>query len=318
KTVSVADIAGASAASHLESLGRDSYQTTRDSIIATRSTLSGEDRRAADALLRLSFDPSSFTLTSMDGAPAVQFAVPGSGRGAEGDVVQLDPLKLDAEPAWWREVRRSLPVTDDEGTDRWTTPAYRVIARYDTSGEVAHLSLADTSRREWPIGPMSGPVHRIDWLDRPAIGDTDRRALVRAFNAAAAYDETARVASFSSPIRPYVHSPIRPSNASFQNRSRKPARNVRAHDAGACQQHGARVRRCHSLDDGQVRRYRRVSAQSRGGRHGVDRPRRLPRADSLGRPRGDEGERQLRRAVVDGSRRARGSGGIAHRKAAAH
>jgi hypothetical protein len=260
--------------------GRRAYEQTRDSILATRSTMSGEDRVAAEALLRLEFDPSSFTLISDNGAPAVEFAVPGTGRGAEGNVVELDPIDLDRVPAWWRGVRPSIAASDDEGNDLWTTPTYRIIARYDTSGEIAHLSLADTARREWGIAQVEGPVRRIDFLDRPPIADVDRRALVHAFNEAASYDETARVASNPRASRVAQRSPLL--NASNQNRSRKPARNVRAHDARACQQHGTRVRRCHSLDDGQVRRDRRVSAQPRVRGHRVDRPRRLPRAHPPG------------------------------------
>ena len=49
-----------------------------------------------------------------------------------------------------------------------------------------------------------------------------------------------------------------------QNRPRKPARNVRAHDARAREQHGPRVRRRDSLDDGQdARRSRRFGTAAR-------------------------------------------------------
>ena len=50
---------------------------------------------------------------------------------------------------------------------------------------------------------------------------------------------------------------------------------------------------------------RRVSAQPRERRHGVDRPRRLSRADSSRRSGRHESEHQLRRPHVDGSRRPR-------------
>ena len=35
-----------------------------------------------------------------------------------------------------------------EGADRWTGPGYDVLARYDTSGETARVTIADSSKRE--------------------------------------------------------------------------------------------------------------------------------------------------------------------------
>src|SRR5262249_27923899 len=100
-----------------------------------------------------------------------------------------------------------------------------------------------------------------------AIGDDARAALTRAFSQAAAYDRATRVAVTSSPR---LVAPLHPaalarrihalhvgtSHATNQDRARKPARDVRAHDARTLEQHGARVRRRDSLDDGQVRRDR--------------------------------------------------------------
>jgi hypothetical protein len=302
KPISVTAVLGASQAQHLVATGRKDFDETRDSILATRSALRGDERLAADALVRAEFDPLSFTLTSIDTLPAVQFAVPGIGEGAEGNVVELDPIRLAHPPGWWTTVRSTLALSDDEGNDRWQRPTYRIIARYDTSGDAAHLYLADTARREWGLAQVEGPVRRIEFLDQPPIGDTDRRALLRAFNAAASYDETARVARLSRPT-PNAHRPLL--NASFQDRSRKPARNIRADDAGTCQQHGARLRRSHFVDDGQVRRDRRLSAQPRVGGHGIHRSRRLSRTDSSGRPRRHESERELRRTIFHGGGRPR-------------
>jgi hypothetical protein len=301
KEMGVEDLFGEAAGRRLEADARRQYETTRDSILTSRIMLRGDDRRAADALLRLRFDERSFTLSEIDGDPAVAFDVPGSGQGPAGRVVELDAVRVDATP-WWHDVRGTLPVMNAEGADVWTGAGYRVLARYDTSGQVARVTLADTTRREWPLGSMLAPLERVTWLDRPAITPAERSALVRAFNSAASYDETSRVAvrppSGGTRFQLTTH-------ATHQDRSRKPARNLRAHDARAREQHGARVRRRDPLHDGQVRRDLRVPAQPRVRGHGVDRPRGFSRADSPRRPGGHEGERQLRRNVVDGSRRPR-------------
>src|SRR6185503_3596933 len=109
----------------------------------------------------------------------------------------------------------------------------------------------DSARREWPVTTILGPIRDLAWLDDPPISDADRANLVRAFNTAATYDQSSRVALRSTPydIRPVSY-------ATGQTRPRKPARNLRAHDAGARQQHGTRVRGSHSVDDGQVRGHR--------------------------------------------------------------
>src|SRR6185437_7677674 len=200
---------------------------------------------------------------------------------------------------WWGAVERTLPTADDADNDRWTGGGYRVIARYDTSGEVARLSIADTARREWLVASMLAPLRRIDWLDRPGIDGAARRALARAFNEASTYDENTRVAAAT---RPPIH--FARAHARDQAGERQPARIVRAHDAGRCEQPRPRVRWRDPVDDGQVRRDRRLSTQPRQCGHGVDRSRRLSRADLSRWSRRDESENELRRQIVDRSRGA--------------
>jgi hypothetical protein len=251
----LADLFGPQTASRVASAGRKIYQAAVDSIVRERRTVGG-DERAAATLARLHFDDRSFSLTTVGGSPAVSFGVPGQGTGAAGSIVELDPLKVDSV-SWWTPASNGMAQTDAAGNDSWTGNGYRLLARYDTSGDVAQVSIADSARREWPIGTISAPIRRVDWLDHPAVTVAERRALLRAFDQASAYDENARVAL----NRPSPNLHLATINASLQARSRKPARNVRAHDAGARQQHGARVRRRRAVDDGQVRRDRRVSAQ---------------------------------------------------------
>jgi hypothetical protein len=249
KPAALPELVGADASARVTNSARHRFETLRDSALRARSTLSESDQKALLAFERHHFDPDGFSLEAVDDKPAVTFAIPGSGEGAAGNLFELDPITVDSLN-WWASVRPNVPITDDSSVDRWRTPTYTVLARYDTSGERASLSLADSTKREWALGDASGPFHRIDWLDRPPVSDKERAALRHAFNAAANYDENARVASAFYPS----------SDASHQNRSRKPARNVRAHDAGTREQHGARVRRRDSVHDGQVRRDRRVSS----------------------------------------------------------
>ena len=99
-------------------------------------------------------------------------------------------------------------------------------AVYDTAGPV-RLTLSDTSGREFSVGSVAGPVHRIYWLDDPPIDRVLRNSLTRAFNEAAMYDEAARtahgsgaledpasrnrlLAQFASPMLPVSASPRSP------------------------------------------------------------------------------------------------------------
>ncbi|MDB4876842.1 MAG: hypothetical protein JWM41_3288 [Gemmatimonadetes bacterium] len=252
----VADLFGEATGIRVAANGRRVYEATRDSIVRARASLQGDDRRAADALRQLQFDERSFSLTAVNGRPAVSFGVPGHGVGAAGNIVELDPLAVDVVD-WWRALRADAPTTDDAGNDRWNGPGYQVLARYDTSGQIARLSIADSSKMEWPIGAVTAPLRYVTWLDRPPVTPADRKALTRAFNQAASYDENTRVAARRA--APNLFLVI--SHAHHQARSRQPARDFRAHDARARQQHGPRVRRGRAVDDGQVRRDLRLSSQ---------------------------------------------------------
>jgi hypothetical protein len=298
------DIVGVREALRVSAAGRRGYDAARDSVKRERSALGPDERRAADAVARLRFDPRSFNLAQSDGRPAVVFAVPGRGAGPAGNLVELDPIAIDSAD-WWPALRRERPTTDPQGNDRWRGAGYAVVARYDTSGEVATLSIVDSARREWPLGAARGPLNRIDWLDRPPIGADERRALTRAFNAASLYGEDTRVAAARRPASKVSNLHLVSRHATVQDCARKPARIVGAHDASACQPAGQRVRRGGVVDDGRVRGDRRVPALAAERGHRVDRPRRFSRADSPGRPGRHESERELRRANFNGSRRTR-------------
>ena len=84
-----------------------------------------------------------------------------------------------------------------------------MVVRYDSSASVARLLLRDSTSREWPVGRIPAPAVRIFWLDQPPVDSTARRALGRAFDESALYDEAARTASrpgrLARPIIRLVH-----------------------------------------------------------------------------------------------------------------
>lgn len=312
KPSSASDVFGSSAERAVAS-GRRTFQAIRDSVARVAPSLDADERRAAAALARQRFDDRSFSLTTLDGRPAVAFQIPGRGEGPEGNGLELEPVVV-LDTLWSPEAASVRATTDSTGTDHWDGVNYRIIARYDTSGGVATLSVADTMKREWPLGSVGAPVHRVDWLDRPPVSAGDRQALVRAFNTASTYGEPPQIAMlgrWNLPLQLARH-------ANIEGSLGKPARVVGADAASAREQPGARVRRRGSFDDGQNSGDRGLPTQQGGRRHGIDRPRRFSRADPPRRLAGHESQRQLGRTHVDGGRREGRSRRIADRQAAPH
>jgi hypothetical protein len=160
---------------------------------------SGGDRidraRTAALLGAYHLDPRSFVLTTVDGQPAVAYALSGQGAGEEGHLLALPPIPL-GEPAWWRAAAPTLPVSSSDGTrDVWRHGRYDVVVRYDSGGRDARVVLRDSTSREWVVGRVPAPTHRIFWLDDPPVDSLARRALSRAFDESALYDESVRSAS---------------------------------------------------------------------------------------------------------------------------
>ena len=192
KAVGLTDILGAQAASSVIARGRTLFRETVDSV---RRDARPSARRAAQSLGQFRFDPSSFALVAPNGTLMVAFSAPGQGSGGEGFALPLRPLPVQ-EPAWWVEARESLPSATREREEHWQRPGYTVKAVYDTTAPV-RLTLVDSAGREFPVGSLTAPVHRIYWLDAPPIDRVQRNALIRAFNEAALYDESARTAHSS-------------------------------------------------------------------------------------------------------------------------
>lgn len=296
KPSGVRDLFGAANGDRVIAAGRHQFEIMRDSVSRVAFSLGPDERRAAAALAQQKFDDHSFSITTLAGRAAVAFHVPGRGEGPEGNGLELEPLPVDSV-AWSPDSASARARTDSTGSEHWDAPRYRVIARYDTTGDVAHLSIADSAMKEWPLASVGAPVHRVDWLDRPPISAGDRQALVRAFNAASMYGEPPHVAMLGRWNLQFAR------HDTVQGRPRQPARVLRAHAAPARQQHGPRIRWRGSFDDGQDGGDRRVQAQPGAGGHGLDRPRRLSRANSSRRPPGHESQRQLGGSHLDGGRR---------------
>jgi hypothetical protein len=186
---------------------------TKRRALAVSATLdsvrSGGDRidRARTAALLGSYrlEPDGFAITLVDGEPAVSYALAGTGSGEAGHLLELPPIRI-GEPGWWAEVAPTLPVGSADGSrDVWRHGRYDVVVRYDTSADLARLFLRDSTSREWLVGRLPAPALRIFWLDRPAVDSTARRALARAFDESALYDDAARTASHRGrPARPIV------------------------------------------------------------------------------------------------------------------
>jgi hypothetical protein len=184
-------------------------RSTLDSVRASRDE---RGTRAAALLHYYRLDPASFSLTTVDGSPAVAYAVPGAGGGDAGHLLALAPIPI-GEPAWWTEAATAFPVSSVDGArDVWRHGSYAVVVRYDPADGAGGLSLRDSTSREWTLGRVPTPASRILWLDRPPVDSTIRRALDRAFEESSLYDDAVRTASYraaprhrGAPHHPPVH-----------------------------------------------------------------------------------------------------------------
>lgn len=200
--------------------------TTLDSVRAARSA---GGVRAAAMLPYYRLDPSSFTLTTVDGAPAIAYALPGAGLGDAGHLLALAPIPL-GEPSWWSEAASSLPVASADGQrDVWRRPGYEVVVRYDSTSDAGRLALRDSTSREWSLGRVPAPATRVMWLDRPPLDPAARRSLDRAFDESSLYDTAVRTAAMGEDRRPpHRHRSARPRARPAPRAARPPSRAHRA------------------------------------------------------------------------------------------
>jgi hypothetical protein len=200
----VIDLSSGRSASLAQVVGGDVSRIARRRTLAAAAMIdsvrAGGDRidraRTASLLRAYHLDPGGFTLTTVDGQPAVAYALSGRGEGDEGHLLELPPIAI-GEPLWWANAVSSLPVSSADGTRHvWRHGRYEVVTRQDSSSNVARLLLRDSTSREWPVGSVPVPVARIYWLDHPPVDSAARRALTRAFDESALYDDEVRSASF--------------------------------------------------------------------------------------------------------------------------
>lgn len=81
---------------------------------------------------------------------------------------------------------------------RWDRKGYTLYVRNAGDGSVS-LTLRDRSRHSWPLFTV-GDHPRVYWLDNPPVDSAARRALGRAFNSAAAYDEAVKYVRYVHPV----------------------------------------------------------------------------------------------------------------------
>ena len=190
KQASLSDVLGPTEATSALARARKLYTETVDSIRRDRRPAA---QRAAQSIAHFRFDPTSFSLTAPNGTLMVAYSAPGQGSGGEGFVLPIRPIPV-TEPSWWTEARAALPTSTREREEQWSRGAYAVKATYDTVARPVRLTIVDSTGKEFQVGGVSAPVHRIYWLDRPPLERTQRTALSKAFDEAALYDDAARSA----------------------------------------------------------------------------------------------------------------------------
>ncbi|HYW31758.1 MAG TPA: hypothetical protein VE869_09650 [Gemmatimonas sp.] len=202
KVAALDDLIGIAEARRIIARAQSSFAGIVDSIRVV------EDERAElarESLDSFRFDSTSFAITSMDGAPAIAFMVPGSGTDGEPIAMHLPPIAV-LPPAWWSGVRSALPEFESDSSERrWERNGYRVLARPSADGESLALVLqVKRSARdsvEWPVTTVPAPAYQLLSLDSPATSAATRSALARAFDRSKALDGLVQQAAYVRPSK---------------------------------------------------------------------------------------------------------------------
>ena len=308
--VTVAALFGRSDATSAISAASAEWTSARDSLLGRRDEKSLRAQRKVESF---AFDPTSFTIEVLEREPHVVFGVPGSVSGGVAATLELTAQRVNA-PAWWAGIREGLALGPDSART-WTHAQVELLARVSGDADRAVLSLRDARRREWAVGAVVAPVERVLWLD--TVTTEARRALQRAFNEASQYTDDNRIAALSPRFSLFLtrHALVQPT---VTHRSRIAARHIGAHDADGRERPRTRVRGSDPGDDGQDRRGVRHPPLPMRVRDGVGGSSGFPRADSRRRAGAQQGQRELRRAIVNGSGHQDRGGKHADRRAPSH
>lgn len=193
QSVRVEDLAGSTDAGRVYSDAINALAAAIDSIRRARDERA---MRARSTIGGFHFDSTSFELLEGAAGPEVAFLVPGRGPTAGGYALPLPPLPLPAGP-WWAELRATRPTVAGSLDLTWAADSYTVVARLDSLGERALLSVR-RGAASWPVAHLPQPVRRMYRLDAPNDSLT-RQALARAFDDAAGYSGESRTAERHRP-----------------------------------------------------------------------------------------------------------------------
>ena len=189
--VPLSALVGPDAARAATAEGRRRFASAVDSVRRSSDPRADDARAAVGAL---HFDERSFSITSVDGRPAVAFDAAGAGDDGEEIVLPLAPVVAPVAPPWWPAAAAAAAArAPDDSTDVWPGRRYGVRVRY-SGDSVAALAIVD-GRRAWLVGRVQPSVARVVRLDDPPVDAGTRRALQRAFDESALYDEGARLAA---------------------------------------------------------------------------------------------------------------------------
>src|SRR5687767_12048597 len=129
-TTKVEDLFGRAEATRVIGEARRTFADGIDSLLA--STDPGA-QDIGSVIRDLRFDPSSFSVARLGNEPAVAFLVPGEGDWAVDLAFPMSPIRIKA-PAWWSEIRVTLPTSPDTAVEEiWDRAGANpgVLARHD-------------------------------------------------------------------------------------------------------------------------------------------------------------------------------------------
>lgn len=192
RRMSLGEVLDPAEATRVIAAARASLAQLTDSIRTAGGSGDERAKAAVETLDSFRFDSTSFGITDLAREPAIAFMVPGQAADGEALALHLPPIKV-APPAWWADVRTTLPEwAADSAQVRWDRDAYAILARPSEDGETLSLALrargVGRSSKEWPVATVGAPAYQLIALERPPLDSAARAALARAFDVSTALD----------------------------------------------------------------------------------------------------------------------------------